>query len=819
MTDQSEERHEVDNYPLLTLKNVVVFPGTVKPLLFSSPHSLAALRETATHGGRVFVVTMKVTDPEELTQEELHEVGTIGKMVKLQQLPNGAIQALFEAQERGGLLSADFEGSFFTAKVKTLESRESADVELPQLVEALKSEFFRHLDLDENPAPFQWNLDLNTKNIPAGEFADAVAPLLKSTLEEKQEVLSTLDTRERVELVYRLLLKEVRQKEFEHNLKSRIEEQMAKRQREYYLHEKMKAIQDEMGESDLSEAEELRVKVEESGMPDNVKEIALKELKKLRLMGNNSHEATPVRNYVDWLVSVPWRAKTTDDLSVTHAQDVLDEEHFGLEKPKERIIEYIAVTNAVGKLKGPIICFSGPPGVGKTSLAKSIAHALNRKFARIALGGVRDEAEIRGHRRTYIGALPGKIIQTMKKVGTSNPVVLLDEIDKISQHYTGGPTAAMLEVLDPEQNHTFMDHYMEVEYDLSKVLFICTANDIGQIPLPLRDRMEIIELSGYTELEKVQIARRYLIPKQKKENGLQPEDLKMSDHQVLETIRGYTREAGVRNLERTISKICRKAVTERLKTERTKPIHFDKRKMHRYLGPPRFLHNKVENTNEVGTVTGLAWTSVGGETLTIEVTAMKGTGKVLLTGTLGDVMKESAQAAISYVRTHANHLGIYSKAFREHDIHIHVPAGGTPKDGPSAGIALTGAIVSAFTGIPVNWNVALTGEVTLLGKVLAIGGLKEKLLAAKRADMETVFIPLENKKDLSEIPVEITKGLEIRPIEKVEDIFPILLARMPIPVSDADLPPEPRKDEHHETTPVVGTTVITNAEPATSKEA
>jgi len=811
MTDITETEHEIETYPMLTLKNVVVFPGTVKPLLFSSPHSLAALRKTATDSGKVFVVTMKQADAEEMSQDRLHEVGTIGKMVKLQQLPNGAIQALFEAQERGALLHAEFDTeTFFTAKVKTLGSRESADVELPQLVEALKSEFFQHLDLDENPAPFQWNLDLNTKNIPAGEFADAVAPLLKAGLEEKQEVLATLDTRERVELVYRLLLKEVRQKEFEASLKARIEEQMAKRQREYYLHEKMKAIQDEMGDSELSEIEELHRQIDASNMPEHVREIAGKELKKLRLMGNNSHESTPVRNYLDWLVSLPWSAKTEDDLSVDHAEEVLAREHYGLEKAKERIIEYIAVTNAVGKLKGPIICFSGPPGVGKTSMGRSIANALQRKFARISLGGVRDEAEIRGHRRTYIGALPGKIIQTMKKVGTTNPVILLDEIDKISRHYTGGPTAAMLEVLDPEQNHTFTDHYLEVEYDLSNVLFICTANDISQIPLALRDRMEIIELSGYTELEKLEIAKRYLIPKQTSENGLDKGELGLPDKRILEVIRGYTREAGVRNLERVISKLCRKAVTESIKKGTKGKIRITTKRLTDYLGPPRFQHAVIDRRNEIGTVTGLAWTSVGGETLTIEVTVMKGTGRVLLTGKLGDVMKESAQAAISFVRTHANTYGIYAKAFREHDLHIHVPAGGTPKDGPSAGIALTGAIISAFTGIPVRWNVALTGEVTLRGKVLAIGGLKEKLLAAKRADMAHVFIPEENRKDLSEVPAEITRGLEIMPIEDVREIIPVLLESKPIPVDDKDLPPEPVKN-HEENTPVVmGTTVITD---------
>ena len=781
---------DIGTYPVLTLKNVVIFPDTVRPLFFNRPQSLEALKEATSSGRRVFVVTLKNPESKPLTPADFYEVGVIGRITKLQRLPNGAVQALFEAHERGHMISVDLSSRYFEGVVETLHSRESADLEMPQLVQALKSEFLRYREVEEK-AQIQWNENLNRKDVPAGRFADAVAPLIKMSLPEQQEILATLDTRERVERIYTFLLKEMKQKEFEKNLKSRVEEQMSQRQKEFYLNEQMKIIQEELGEDDeTSEYDVIAEDIQKAEMPDHVREVAEKELKKLRKMGNYSHEATPVRNYLDWLTNVPWKASTEDNLSLEHAQAILDEDHFGLGKIKERILEYIAVTQAVGELRGPILCFSGPPGVGKTSLAKSIARALNRNFARISLGGVRDEAEIRGHRRTYIGALPGRIIQTMKKAGTTNPLILLDEIDKLSHDFMGGPRAALLEVLDPEQNHTFADHYLEVEYDLSKVLFICTANNLAEIPAPLRDRMEVIELSGYTELEKLQIARKYLIPKQMKENGIEDGNLKISDRLVLSAIQSYTREAGVRNLERTVSKICRKAVTERLSSGSNKPVTVTARKLEKYLGPATFQHNLLEKVNGVGMVSGLAWTSVGGETLSIEVTTMRGTGKVQLTGKLGDVMKESAHAALSYVRANANSFGIYSNVFADLDIHIHVPAGGTPKDGPSAGIALAGGLVSALTGIPIHWDVALTGEVTLRGNVLPIGGLKEKLLAARRAHINKVIIPIENEKDLAEIPQEILKDLTVQPVKHLSEIFPILLEKLPMAVDDKDL------DEH-----------------------
>ncbi len=787
----SDSVPEVGVFPLLTLKNVVIFPGATRSLIFSHPKSLAALKEAYANDRQVFVITLKDPEKEPAAQSDLHEVGVIGRLHKMQRLPNGALQVMFEGHERGGLLAVDFGGKYLVGRVKTLASRESADIELPQLVEALKSEFFNHLDAQKSANPLPWNRNVDARNIPAGKFADTVAALLKVSLDELQEVLATLDTRERVETVYRLLLKEIKQKEFERSLKARVEEQMGKRQKEYFLNEQMKAIQSEMEDEDgVSEFDELKKEIEEAGMPDAVRETAEKELKKLRAMGGNSHEATPVRNYLDWLVSLPWTVTDSDETTVAEARQILDEDHYGLEKAKERIVEFIAVAKTVGKLKGPILCLSGPPGVGKTSLAKSMARALNRKFARISLGGVRDEAEIRGHRRTYVGALPGKILQTMKKVKTANPLMLLDEVDKLSQYYMGGgPTAALLEVLDPEQNHGFMDHYLEVEYDLSNVLFVCTANNLADIPLPLRDRMEIIELSGYTELEKLEIAKRYLAPKQQRENGLEDHQLKIADSQILRIIRDYTREAGVRSLERELSKLCRKTVTARLQKETPadQSTVISAKALTRLLGPPRYQRNPVDNKNEVGLVNGLAWTSVGGEMLSIEATAMRGTGKTLLTGKLGDVMKESAQAALSYVRANANDLGIYAKAFKERDFHIHVPAGGTPKDGPSAGVALAAAIVSALTGIPIRWDVALTGEITLRGNVLPIGGLKEKLMAAKRADMRKVLIPEENVKDLAETPKEILKGLEIQTVRHVSEALPELLASLPVAVCDEQL--------------------------------
>lgn len=779
-------KNETFNYQILTLKNTIVFPKSIRSLFFNRPESIASIKEAYNQQKQVVMVALQNQDENLALMNNIYEVGVVGYIRQVHQLPNGTVQVRFEGMERARILNTFVTHSGYQATVEVLKSSHYDFPDLPRMIKAVKKELFKFLEADyEN---FLLDEKLNDENITAGSFADLIASIINLDLPKLQDVLETLDAWNRLEKVYSLLLEQINQKVFEKNFKEQLEKKMGKRQKEYYLNEQMKAIKDELGQSnEPSEADEFASKIEAAKMPTTVKEVAEKELKRLNSMGQQSHEAAPLRNYLDWLVSIPWHQESKDNLSIKNAKQILDEDHFGLEKVKERIIEYIAVANAVGKLKGPIICLTGPPGVGKTSLASSIARSLGRKFARISLGGVRDEAEVRGHRRTYVGSMPGRIIQTMKKAGTLNPLILLDEIDKISQHHMGGPTSAMLEVLDPEQNHTFTDHYLEVEYDLSQVLFICTANNLADIPGPLKDRMEVIELSGYTELEKVQIAKNFLLPKQMEVNGIKKEQIAISEDQLLPVIQSYTREAGVRNLERKLAKICRKTVVEIQQDEIDQLIELDSDRLRQYLGVAPFQYNQIENSNEVGMVTGLAWTSVGGETLSIEVMTMRGKGKVQLTGKLGDVMKESAQAAISYVHANANHFGIYSKVFDNLDIHIHVPAGGTPKDGPSAGIAITSAIVSSLTGIPIDREIALTGEVTLRGKVLPIGGLNEKLLAARRAHIKKVLIPDENQKDLEEISEEILSDLEIKPVKHVSEVIPLMLERLPIPVKDEDL--------------------------------
>ncbi len=738
----SSEKNASSTYHLLSIKNSVVFPNTTRPLFFNRPESLSAIKEAYQKQQPIVVITQKKQDDETLHKENLYEIGVVGRIKQLHQMPNGTMQIKFHGTDRVKLLNLYQSSTGYRASVKLLEVKEYDLPDLPKMIHAIKSELYKYFETEHGN--FVWDEQLNNDLISAGLFADLIATIIKLPISKLQDILETMDTWNRLEKIYGYLLEMISQKEFELKFRDELEKKMGKRQKEYYLNEQMKAIQNELGQdNENSDLDELANKIEKAKMPESVKEVADKELKRLKAVGAQSHEATPVRNYLDWLTSVPWNEESKDDLSIRNVQKILDKEHFGMEKVKERIVEYIAVASAVGRLKGPIICLSGPPGVGKTSLAGSIAHSLGRKFARISLGGVRDEAEIRGHRRTYIGSMPGRIIQTMKKVGTRNPVILLDEIDKMSQFYVGGPTSAMLEVLDPEQNHTFTDHYLEVEYDLSKVLFICTANDLSQVPSPLRDRMEVIEISGYTELEKVQIAKNFLLPKQMETNGIKKDQLRFGEDKLLSLIQSYTREAGVRSLDRILAKVCRKALVD-MQTEERNKILVTQKKIHSYLGVPQFKHNQIERKNEVGMVTGLAWTSVGGETLSIEVMTMRGKGKVQLTGKLGDVMKESAQAAISYVHANANQYGIYTSVFENLDIHIHVPAGGTPKDGPSAGIAITSAIVSSLTGIPIRRDYALTGEVTLRGKVLPIGGLKEKLLAAKRAHIKKVLIPDAN---------------------------------------------------------------------------
>ncbi|MCP4295417.1 MAG: endopeptidase La [Proteobacteria bacterium] len=783
---------EIVEIPMLPMRNIVVFPMMTTPFFIGRQQSIEALEDALAKDRQIFVVAQKDPMIENPAQSDLYEVGTIGNILQIMRLPNGTIKALFEAKDRGRWYNVDLTSSSYKARVEVVQTLENNDAEMIALIKSVKEEFKGFIKKVARNA--ESSEKILSGDYPPGQLADLIAPFLTLEISKQQELLNISDAKLRLEIIYSRMLEEEQHKKIEQKLKDRVQGQIGKTQKEYYLNEQMKAIQKEMGNEDSKEElDEYEEKIKNCGMSEEAVEVAQKELKKLKMMPPTSSEANIVRNYLDWLTQVPWRADTTDNLSIQHAEEVLDSDHYALEKVKERIIEYIAVANMVGDLRGPIICLVGPPGVGKTSLARSIARAVSRNFVRMSLGGVRDEAEIRGHRRTYIGALPGKIVQSMKKAKSNNPVLLLDEIDKMGQSHMGDPASALLEVLDSEQNHEFMDHYMEVEYDLSNVMFICTANTQQDIPLPLMDRLEIISLSGYSEIEKKNIADKYLIPKQMKENGLKEKHLNFEESGIYEIIRSYTREAGVRSLERQIAKICRKSVSDILKNDLDTNILVNHEKVNSYLGIQKFKYGKIEGDNEVGLINGLAWTSVVGDTLTIEVDTMKGSGKIQLTGKLGDVMKESAQAALSYVRSNANSLGIFSNVFADLDIHIHVPEGATPKDGPSAGIAITSALVSALTGIPIYKNIALTGEVTLRGKVLPIGGLKEKLLAAKRANIIKVLIPEENKKDLIEIPEEIKEGLELVPIKDVYEVFRQVLVRIPQVVSDSEL--EEKKTE------------------------
>jgi ATP-dependent Lon protease len=779
---------EIIDIPIVPIRNIVVFPHMTIPFFIGRQQSIEALEDALSSDRQIYVVCQKDPHIEAPNESDLYKIGTIGNILQIMRLPKGTIKVLFEGKERGRIIRTDLESASYRAQVEVLSSADNYEPEIIALTKTVKAEFKTFLKKIARSTDSAEKI--MSGDYSPGQIADMISPLLTMDIAKQQALLETLDSKKRLELVYARMLEEEENKKIEQKLKERVQGQIGKTQKEYYLNEQMKAIQKELGADDTrEEIEEFEEKAKQSGMPETALEVVQKELKKLKMMPPTSSEANIVRNFVDWLTSVPWKAETQDNLSLEHAQQILDEDHYGLEKVKERIIEYIAVANLVGNLRGPIICLVGPPGVGKSSLARSIARSLDRKFVRMSLGGVRDEAEIRGHRRTYIGALPGKIIQSMKKAKTNNPVLLLDEVDKMAQSHMGDPAAALLEVLDPEQNSTFMDHYLEVEYDLSNVMFICTANTKEGIPLPLIDRMEIINLSGYSEYEKEKIALKYLVPRQMEENGLNLEQVEFHKDGILEIIRSYTREAGVRTLERTVAKVCRKTVTQIVKEKPNTSIQITPEQVITYLGVKTFRHGKREETNEVGMINGLAWTSFGGEVLSIEVNTMKGTGKILLTGKLGEVMKESAQASLSYVRSNANMLGVYSKVFSEIDIHVHVPEGATPKEGPSAGIAITSAMVSALTGIPIRREAALTGEVTLRGKILPIGGLKEKLLAAKRECILEILIPAENEKDLAEIPEEIKDGLTIRTLKNVREAIEIVLERKPQPVRDEEIEP------------------------------
>ena len=767
--------------PVLPLRDVVVYPHMVIPLFVGREKSIQAL-DVAMHGDkRIMLIAQKQADVDDPKVEDLYRIGTIATILQLLKLPDGTVKVLVEGVDRARIDKLEA-GDYYSADVTMQSDGEAYDErEMDVLGRSVISQFEQYVKLNKKVPPEVLTALAGIEH--AGRLADTVAAHMSLKLGEKQKVLEILDVRKRLEHILVAIEGEMDVLQIEKRIRGRVKAQMEKSQREYYLNEQMKAIQKELGEMDEggNELTELEQKIAKAGMPKEAREKAGAELNKLKMMSPMSAEATVVRNYIDWLVKVPWKKRTKILKDIAKAEAVLDEDHFGLEKVKERIVEYLAVQHRVEKLRGPILCLVGPPGVGKTSLGQSIARATNRKFVRMSLGGVRDEAEIRGHRRTYIGSMPGKIVQNMAKAGVHNPLFLLDEVDKMSMDFRGDPSSALLEVLDPEQNATFNDHYLEVDLDLSEVMFVCTANTLN-IPGPLLDRMEVIRLPGYTEDEKMNIGRRYLVPKQMKANGLKDDELKVSDPALLDIVRHYTREAGVRNFEREIAKIGRKSVKQLLLDKELKAIAVTPRNIEKYLGVKRFRYGKAEDSDRIGQVTGLAWTEVGGELLTIEAAIVPGKGKLQHTGHLGEVMQESIQAAMTVVRSRSQVLGLEQDFYQKNDIHLHMPEGATPKDGPSAGVGMCTALVSALTRIPVKSDVAMTGEITLRGEVLPIGGLKEKLLAAHRGGIKTVLIPDENVKDLAEIPDNIKGNLNIKPVKWIDEVLQIALVSQPVPL-------------------------------------
>ncbi len=765
--------------PVLPLRDVVVYPHMVIPLFVGRDKSIKALDAAMRENKQILLVAQKSAEVDDPGMEDMHEIGTLANILQLLKLPDGTVKVLVEGEERARIVEFLANEDYFVAEISPIhEGAQLDEREEEVLMRSAVSLFDQYVKLNKKVPP-EVLTSLSSIDDPS-RLADTLAAHMSLKLEEKQEVLEMPDVRERLEHLMALMESENDILQMEKRIRGRVKQQMEKNQREYYLNEQMKAIQKELGELEEApnEIEEMANRIEKAGMTKEAKTKALAELNKLKLMSPMSAEATVVRNYIDTLINVPWKKRTKIRMDLGAAEDVLEADHYGLDKVKERILEYLAVQQRVRKLKGPILCLVGPPGVGKTSLGKSIARATNRKFVRMSLGGVRDEAEIRGHRRTYIGALPGKILQNLIKVGTRNPLFLLDEIDKMAMDFRGDPASALLEVLDPEQNNTFADHYLEVDFDLSEVMFVATANTLN-IPPALLDRMEVIRLSGYTEDEKVNIAQRYLVPKQIANNGLKEEELLIREAAIRDIIRYYTREAGVRNLEREIAKICRKVVKEILLTKGKKRINVTPGNLEKFLGVKRFRYGLADEHDQVGQVTGLAWTEVGGELLRIETALVPGKGKFTYTGQLGDVMQESIQAATTVVRSRAAALGVDEDFYQKYDVHIHVPEGATPKDGPSAGIGMCTSLVSALTRIPVRADVAMTGEITLRGEVLPIGGLKEKLLAAHRGGINTVIIPQENERDLVEIPRNIKKNLNIRPVRWIDEVLDIALVRTP----------------------------------------
>ncbi|PLP97006.1 endopeptidase La [Cupriavidus pauculus] len=773
--------------PLLPLRDVVVFPHMVIPLFVGRPKSIKALETAMESGKSIMLVAQKTAAKDEPTAEDLYEVGCIANILQMLKLPDGTVKVLVEGTQRANITEVTEDDSHFMCEAVPVPPASAESAETEALRRAIVSQFDQYVKLNKKIPP---EILTSLSGIDeAGRLADTIAAHLPIKLEQKQKILEMVKVTERLESLLSQLEGEIDILQVEKRIRGRVKRQMEKSQREYYLNEQVKAIQKELGEGEEgADLEELDKRIKAARMPKEAKKKADAEFKKLKLMSPMSAEATVVRNYIDTLVNLPWRKKSKVNNDLANAERVLDEDHYGLEKVKERILEYLAVQQRVDKVKAPILCLVGPPGVGKTSLGQSVARATNRKFVRMALGGVRDEAEIRGHRRTYIGSMPGKILQSLSKVGVRNPLFLLDEIDKMGMDFRGDPSSALLEVLDPEQNHTFQDHYIEVDFDLSDVMFVATSNSLN-IPPPLLDRMEVIRLSGYTEDEKVNIATRYLLPKQIRNNGLKQGEIEVTEAAIRDIIRYYTREAGVRSLEREVSKIARKVVKLLLLKKESNSVKVDSENLDKFLGVRKYDFGLANKENQVGQVTGLAWTEVGGDLLTIEAAIMPGKGNISRTGSLGDVMKESVEAARSVVRSRARRLGITDEMFEKRDIHIHVPEGATPKDGPSAGIAMTTVLVSVLTGIPVRADVAMTGEITLRGEVLPIGGLKEKLLAAHRGGIKLALIPEENVKDLADIPDNVKNAIEIVPVRWIDKVLELALERKPEALPEEDAKP------------------------------
>lgn len=761
--------------PLLPLRGLLVYPTMVLHLDVGREKSIQALEKVMLDDQMIFLSTQKEVSIEDPAEEEIYNVGTLSKVNQMLKLPNGTIRVLVEGIQRGKITSFMDEKTHVEVEIELTDEVEEKEAETEALMRAVLAQFEQYINLSKKVTP-ETLASVQDITEP-GRLADVISSHLSLKIKEKQKILEIFNVKERLEHLLALLNNEKEVLGLEKKIGQRVKKAMEKTQKEYYLREQMKAIQKELGDKEgkIGEVSSLKERIEASDMPEHVMEIAKKELDRYEKMPNSSAESSVIRTYIEWLVNLPWKQETVDNLDIPHAETVLNEDHYGLEKVKDRVLEYLAVQKLTNSLKGPILCLVGPPGVGKTSLARSIARAIGRNFVRISLGGVRDEAEIRGHRRTYVGAMPGRLIQGMKKAGTVNPVFLLDEIDKMSSDFRGDPSSAMLEVLDPEQNSSFSDHYIEEPYDLSKVMFVTTANSLSTIPGPLLDRMEVISIAGYTEVEKLHISKNHLIPKQLKEHGLKKSQIQFKDDCILKLVRNYTREAGVRNLERQIAGLCRKAAKQIVSSEKKKVI-LSAKNIEEYLGKPRFRYGQAELEDQIGAATGLAYTTAGGDTLSIEVALSPGKGKLILTGKLGDVMKESAQAALSYVRTKVEELGIAPDFYEKTDIHIHVPEGATPKDGPSAGITIATALVSALTKRAVRRDVGMTGEITLRGRVLPIGGLKEKSLSAHRAGIKTIILPKENEKDIEEIPETVKEGLSFILVSHLDEVLKVALA-------------------------------------------